>query len=90
MSPDQVSKNEAHTAGIPGEIETWLQTRIARALGVDAADIDPLQPLAALGLDSVMVLSLVGELEVHLGATVPDQLISPRATIRELAQQLLE
>lgn len=86
------SANSAATSSLrtAREVESWLQNRIAQQLGVTPSEIDPVQPLAALGLDSVMVLSLVGELEVLLAISVPDQLISPRATIQELSRQLLE
>jgi acyl carrier protein len=90
MSLERENTEQHRLGRSPEEIEGWLQRRIAELLGVSSSDVDPRQPLAALGLDSVMVLSLVGELEVLLAANIPDQLISPRATIQELSRQLLE
>ncbi|MEN9578024.1 MAG: Phosphopantetheine attachment site [Pseudomonadota bacterium] len=89
MSPSERSVDGANGGHSPLEIEVWLQTRIALLLSVEPRDIDPMQPLAALGLDSVMAVCLVGELELFLDIPVPEQLISPRASIHELARQLI-
>lgn len=88
MTPDNSALAGAQHHS-PQEIETWLQRKIALLLGVEAADIDPAEPLAALGLDSVMAVCLMGELELFLDTALPDQLISPQASIRELASQLI-
>ena len=45
------------------ELTDWLVERVAIYLRRDPAEIDPGEPLAAYGLDSVAALSLCGDVE---------------------------
>jgi acyl carrier protein len=43
----------------------WLTTQLASYLEVPATAINPLVPLAEMGVDSVHAISLVGDVELH-------------------------
>ena len=53
----------SHTAG---EIQQWLIEHLAARLAVPASEVDVRQPFNTLGLDSVQMVGLVGELEIWL------------------------
>ena len=48
----------------------WLTARLAASLGVTATALDPMVPLAEMGVDSVHAVSLVGEIEAHFDIDV--------------------
>ena len=52
------------------ELQDWLATHLARALGVDPKGIALDMPFQAMGLESVDLLEMSGELEDVLGRTV--------------------
>ncbi len=63
------------------EIEDWLIQRVATALRVDSAQIDPEAPFENYGLDSRTAISVSGELEEWLGKEVPPTLVWEYASI---------
>lgn len=67
------------------EIEKWLQSQLAAMLRVDDALIDVGQPLTHYGLDSLMAVGLMHNLETAIGTSLPlaDFLQSP--SLAELA-----
>ncbi|MFJ5927356.1 SDR family NAD(P)-dependent oxidoreductase [Kitasatospora sp. NPDC092948] len=70
------------------EIEAWLIERLARTLGQDPAGIDPTAPIAGLGMRSVDLVSLIGELERHLDRTLSATLAWAYPTVEALAAHL--
>ncbi|MBY0585867.1 SDR family NAD(P)-dependent oxidoreductase [bacterium] len=54
------------------EIQEWITQSLARKLRVETSDIDARQPFSTFGLDSLAMVSLVGELETWL-----EQSLSP-------------
>ncbi|HKX32076.1 MAG TPA: amino acid adenylation domain-containing protein, partial [Blastocatellia bacterium] len=52
------------------EVEAWLQSKVAAGLKVDRSRIDPARPLAALGVDSLVTVELMHQLETELGVGV--------------------
>ncbi len=48
-------------------ISQWIVDTIASYLDVSSSEIDPLQPLANYGIDSVHALSLCGDIEEKFG-----------------------
>ncbi|MBI4576845.1 MAG: amino acid adenylation domain-containing protein [Planctomycetes bacterium] len=69
-------------------IRAWLLARAARELGLSAADLDPHATFAALGLDSLTLASLAGELEAWLGRPLPVTLLWDHPTPDALARHL--
>jgi acyl transferase domain-containing protein/acyl-CoA synthetase (AMP-forming)/AMP-acid ligase II/acyl carrier protein len=70
------------------EIRGWLATRIAQKLRVPAADLDPREPLARYGLDSLTAVQTAGELEQWLGRSLSPVLVYDHPTIEALARFL--
>lgn len=70
------------------EIGLWLQSRIARALELDAREVDATRPLIELGIDSRSTMVLAQELEALLGRSVDTTLLFEHPTIAELSRSL--
>lgn len=68
------------------EISTWVVAEVARELHLDPAAIDPDQPMAVLGLDSLAVATLTADLEDHLGRRLPDAVFANDLTITALSR----
>ncbi|MGD9898614.1 MAG: beta-ketoacyl synthase N-terminal-like domain-containing protein [Calditrichaceae bacterium] len=69
-------------------IEEWLTTRLAEALEINTAEIDPSKPFAGYGLDSAQAVGLVGDLEVWLKRSLSPTLIWDYPDIGSLAAYL--
>ncbi|HAX70809.1 MAG TPA: hypothetical protein DCY14_14450 [Anaerolineae bacterium] len=70
------------------EIQSWLITRIASMLEMDATSIDPRQPFTYYGLGSVQAVSLTGDLEIFLDKKLSPTLAWDYPTIELLAKHL--
>ncbi len=70
------------------EVADWLAEQIADYRDVPVADVDPDVPLAELGLDSVYVLSLCGDIEDRFGLEVEPTIAWDHPTIAALAVHL--
>lgn len=69
-------------------IQAWLISKIAERLRVNSNDIDVREPFAYYGLDSVVAVSISGELEDWLGCTLSPTLLYNYPTIKALALHL--
>ncbi|MFN8386728.1 MAG: beta-ketoacyl synthase N-terminal-like domain-containing protein [Anaerolineales bacterium] len=69
-------------------IQSFLLTRIASMLEMDASAIDPRQPFTYYGLGSVQAVSLTGDLEVFLNLKLAPTLAWDYPTIESLANFL--
>ena len=72
------------------EIESWLVARIAREAKVSETSVTPDVPFARLGLDSIVIVTLVDDLEMEVGASLDPTIFWEYPTIRELANWLVE
>ncbi|MBP5934673.1 KR domain-containing protein [Streptomyces sp. LBUM 1476] len=70
--------------------EDRVRRLIADALNRDAGELEPAVGYYELGIDSVSVLELVGQLERELGKSLPPTLLFEYTTIRDLAAYLDE
>ncbi len=70
------------------ELRAWMIGRVAEIAGVPAHDVDPAAPFDSYGLGSAQAVSLSGELEERLGATLSPTLLYEHPTINELADAL--
>lgn len=80
--------NKLHTVHGLSEIESWLVRRVAEILDLDPGQIDPSEPFATYGLDSVHAVSLAGEVEEWFGVPVEPTLVWDHPTIRDVARLL--
>jgi myxalamid-type polyketide synthase MxaB len=71
-----------------GAVEAWLRANLATKLRLQVDDVDVRQPFAAYGLDSLQMVSLIGDLEVWLGRTLPPTLAWDYPTVEALAGHL--
>ncbi|HEY3751015.1 MAG TPA: acyl carrier protein [Pseudonocardiaceae bacterium] len=69
-------------------IAGWLTSRVASYLDTAPDEVDPDQPLADYGLDSVYALSLCGEIEDELNLTVEPTLAWDYPTVNAMAGYL--
>jgi acyl carrier protein len=69
-------------------IHTWLMEKIAELAGTDVEKIDPQEPVAFYGLDSVAAVSLSGELQDWLGRKVPPTLVYDCPSIESMVRYL--
>jgi acyl carrier protein len=68
------------------QLHEWLVERIARYLEIPPAQLDPDQPFAEIGLDSVYALTLCGDIEDALGIEVEPTMAWDYPTVTVLAK----
>lgn len=71
-------------------IQSWLVNQVANHLGIAASSVDPKEPFARYGLDSVTAVRLSGDLEEWLGRSLSPTLVYDYPTISALATYLGE
>ncbi len=69
-------------------LEQWIAGRVAKVLEMEAHTVDKHLQFADLGIDSIMAVSLVGDLEGHLGVDLDPTLLYRHTTIADLARFL--
>ena len=69
-------------------IQAWIVEYLARVLNVDAASIDTDAELERLGLNSALVVSMMGDLEDWLAVELPPAVMFDYPTIRLLSGHL--
>ncbi len=68
----------------------WLTAQLASYLDVPATAIDPMVPLAEMGVDSVHAVSLVGDVEAHFDIDVDPTMIFDYPTLAHIAEYIDE
>ncbi len=83
---------EPASAPAPGDssekVEAWLTSLVASKLNLDVAEIDPDQPIARYGLDSLTAIDLAHQVETASGLSLPMVSFLQGATVRELAERV--
>jgi acyl carrier protein len=67
------------------EVLEWLVTALADTLQADNCVIDPDVPLAEFGADSLVVATMLAQIEDELGVWVEPAYVPNGVTLRELA-----
>ena len=70
-------------------VEAALAARLATVLGTSAETLDTGQPLAELGLDSLMAVELSCLIEDDLGVKTPAIELTQSPSLSKLAERLL-
>jgi acyl carrier protein len=70
-------------------LESKLRLEVANVLRVEAAAVDPQQPLRELGIDSLMAIELRNALEAMFGVRLPSTVVWNCPTVAALGQELL-
>ena len=66
----------------------WLTAQLASYLEVSTTAIDPMVPLAEMGVDSVHAVSLVGDVEAHFDIDVDPTMIFDYPTLAHIAEYI--
>jgi acyl carrier protein len=69
-------------------LRSWMCERIAARRQVGASEIDPDADFTSLGLDSMAVVELTGELASSFGIAVDPTIVYDFPTVRSLALEL--
>ncbi|MEU6829976.1 acyl carrier protein [Nocardia beijingensis] len=73
------------TINRPTTIQDWLVRRVADYTERASHEVDPLVPLAELGLDSVSAVGLCGEIEERWSLEADPTLVFEYPTIADIA-----
>ncbi|WP_051102846.1 SDR family NAD(P)-dependent oxidoreductase [Methyloversatilis discipulorum] len=82
--PASVAPTSADTTAA---LRDRLGDMLARACGIARARVTPATPLQSLGLDSIMVMDLNGELDKHF-SSLPKTLLYEADTVQDLAARI--
>ncbi|HTQ80717.1 MAG TPA: condensation domain-containing protein, partial [Thermoanaerobaculia bacterium] len=70
----------------PSELALWLAGEVARRSG--SSTVDPRQPIAGCGLDSLAAVEVLHAIEEKTGVTLPLEMLFSEMSIQEVAAQL--
>lgn len=91
-APDPVGEPPADAHGngtlTAADVQAWLVSRLAAEFGLRPDQVDPAQPFAYYGLDSVRAVRLIDDLRTWLGRDLPPELAYGYPTIELLASHL--
>jgi acyl carrier protein len=68
------------------QILQWLTNQLADELRTTADTIDPMVPLAEMGVDSVLAIGLVGDVELHFDIDLDLTMIFDYPSLAGLAE----
>ena len=71
-------------------IQRWLVSHLVEEIGIAAEEIDARAPFESYGLDSMIMVSLTGELEDWLGWQLSPNLLYEYTSIEALSQHLAQ
>lgn len=71
-------------------VESFLTERLARSLDLDPGELDPLRSLTELGLDSMVALELVNEIEAQLQLQLDVGRLAEGTSVASLTTELLQ
>ena len=71
-------------------IQTWLVSHLVEENGIAAEELDVQAPFDSYGLDSMIMVTLTGELEDWLGWQLSPNLLYEYTSIETLSQHLAQ
>ena len=74
--------------GEENELREWLVNYLAKALDVRPESINHCTHFDKLGLDSVLTLTLAGDLELHLRRAISESIVFDYPSIESLVRHL--
>ncbi len=84
LAESLAGKSEAEGVAI---LVRFVTEEVASIMGMAPGDLNPLQPVSDIGMDSLMVVELSVALEERLGLKIPAVSLSGGATIRTIAER---
>lgn len=89
VSLAEVLQGKTEEEGI--EILVRLVTEeVAAIMGTPVSELNPLQPVSDIGMDSLMVVELAAALDERIGLRIPPVSLSGGATIRSIAERFYQ
>src|SRR5882757_2855283 len=82
--------NRAVSSARANAVTDWLRSRIAKSIGLSAADISPSIPFKDLGLSSSLVVTITEDLSDRSGVPLDVTAMYENPTIEALGRYLLE
>lgn len=85
---DQAFREEVFQADMPTRqqlVQTYIQTELARIMGVEVVSLEVDEPLSSFGIDSLLALELKNNLESRLAFTLPMAAFMEGPSIKSLA-----
>ena len=79
------NNDAAHSAE---EIQAWITAKVAEAAQVDVSEVDIAAPINELGVDSLDMLTLTGDVAEWLGVDIPASLFWELPAIEDVSQRL--
>lgn len=79
---------QPHSPWSEDKLQEWLIDKLAQELAIDPSDIDVQQPFAQYGVDSVLAVTLVADLEDAMGRELNPTLLFDYPSIEAIAQHL--
>ena len=70
------------------QILQWLTNQLADELRTEADTFDPMVPLAEMGVDSVLAIGLVGDVELHFDIDLDLTMIFDYPSLAGLAEYI--
>ena len=70
------------------DISNWIRTRIAKDIEKDASEVDPEVTFDQLGIDSLALLGVLGDLAAKLGIEIETSVLFDHPTIASLSTHL--
>lgn len=80
----------AEPAADPDAVLTGVVSAVAAQLGLPEGEIDTAQPLVELGVDSIMTVGLLRQLEQRTGLSLPPTLLWEYPTAAAVAERIVE
>ena len=70
------------------DISNWIRTRIAKDIEKDASEVDPGVTFDQLGIDSLALLGVLGDLAAELDIEIETSVLFDHPTIASLSAHL--
>lgn len=70
------------------QISNWIRTRIAKDIGKDPSEVDPEVTFDQLGIDSLALLGVLGDLAAELDIEIETSVLFDHPTIASLSVHL--
>ena len=70
------------------DISNWIRTRIAKDISKDASEVDPEVTFDQLGIDSLALLGVLGDLAAELDIEIETSVLFDHPTISSLSNHL--
>ena len=80
--------SNSKTDHLQAELQEWLCAYLAAELRLPAGSIDPAEPMFTYGLDSVRAITLLTEVETHVGFEIDPNALWEFPTVASFAELL--